>query len=137
MARRSTVSNLSVITVAATLAAACASTPPREALPQVSKVGDPPITWAGSYDVENNRLTLTANDQPVMRGSFPPFTPVMNLDGTFEDSSIRAECYFASVLNEQGGLFGAISTAVQSKNAKTSDTCKMMVNAEEAATLNF
>jgi len=96
----------SLVVLCAVFAVGCAATPPREAIPQESKVGSPPIIFAGSYDVERTKLTITANEQPVMRGTFPPFTPVLNLNSTFDGQAIRAECYFSSVLSESGGLVG-------------------------------
>lgn len=119
------------------VAAGCAAPQPRTAIPQQSKVGDPPVMFAGSYDVERTKLTLTANDEPFMRGTFPPFTPTLNLNGTYKDLPVRAECYFASVLNEKGGLVGLISSKVQNSNSKTGDVCKIFVETQDAATLNF
>ena len=119
------------------LAAGCSTPQPRTALPQESTVGSPPIVFAGSYDVERTQLTLTANEEPFMRGTFPPFTPVLNLNGTYKGTPVRAECYFSSVLNEKGGLVGLISSTVQNNNSKTGDVCRMLVETEEGATLNF
>jgi hypothetical protein len=129
---------LALVAITSTLfAAGCSAPQPRTALPQESKVGDPPIVFAGSYNVERTQLTLTANEEPFMRGTFPPFTPVLNLNGTYKGVPVRAECYFSSVLSEKGGLVGLISSSVQSSNSKTGDICKMLVETEEAATLNF
>jgi len=69
-------------------AAGCSAPQPRLALPQESTVGDPPIIFAGTYNVERTQLTLTANEEPFMRGTFPPFTPVLNLNGTYKGESI-------------------------------------------------
>jgi len=119
------------------VATGCAAPQPRTALPQTSTVGQPPIVFAGSYDVERTQLTLTANEEPFMRGTFPPYTPVMNLQGDYKGTPVRAECYFSSVLSEKRGLVGIISSTVQSANRKTGDVCRMLVDAEEGATLNF
>jgi len=119
------------------VAAGCSAPQPRTALPQESTVGSPPIVFAGSYDVERTKLTLTANDEPFMRGTFPPFTPVLNLNGDYKGTAVRAECYFSSVLSEKGGLVGLISSTVQSSKSKTGDVCRMLVDTEEGATLNF
>ena len=119
------------------LAAGCASKPPREAIPQTSRVGEPPIVFAGSFDVEDNRLTLTANDEPIMRGSFLPVTPVLNMNGDYQGTPVRAQCYFGSRLSERGGLLGMVSSVVQSSEGKTADRCEMLVEGAEATTLNF
>ena len=133
-----TIRVLALAAIASSVIAAGCSTPaPRTALPQESKVGDPPITFAGSYVVADTQLTLTANDEPFMRGTFPPYTPVLNLNGEYNGTPVRAECYFSSVLSEQRGLVGIISSTVQNANSKTGDVCRMLVDTEEGATLNF
>lgn len=115
----------------------CATPEPRLAIPQESKVGSPPVVLAGIYDVERSKLTLTANEEPFMRGSFLPFSPALTLNGTYKDSAVRAECYFSSILSEKGGLVGLISSTVQNSRSQTGDICKMFIEDEDAATLNF
>lgn len=137
MIRSLTFSRIALSLPAVLLAVGCATPPPRTALPQTSTVGDPAIVFAGSYDVEGTKLTLTADGEPFMRGTFPPFTPTMNLNGDYKGTPVRAECYFSSVLSEKRGLVGIISAQVQNKNEKTGDVCKMLVDSQQGATLNF
>ena len=42
---------IAVLALSAVITTGCASPAPRTALPQTSKVGDPPIVFAGSYDL--------------------------------------------------------------------------------------
>ncbi len=133
-----TIRSLTVATIAFSIfTVGCATPEPRLAFPQESTVGNPPVVFAGSYDVEKGNLTLTANEEPFMRGSFLPLSPALTLNGSYKDSAIRADCYFSSILSEKGGLVGLISSTVQNSRGKTGDVCKMTVENEEAATLNF
>lgn len=132
-----TIRLLALVVISSSLFVAGCSTPPRIPVPQESKVGDPPIVFSGSYDARRTKLTLTANDEPIIRGTFPPYTPVLNLDTTYQGKAVRAECYFASVLNEKGGLVSIIASSVQSGNGKTGDVCNMLVDTQDAATLRF
>jgi hypothetical protein len=119
------------------LLAGCAAVAPREALPQQSSIKSQPMTFAGSYKVKETELTLTVNGEPIMRGTFPPYTPTLNLNGDYKGTPVRAECYFSSTLSQKRGLVGIIAGSVQSANGKTGDTCKMMVQNTQAAILNF
>jgi hypothetical protein len=134
---KSTTRTLAVIGAASlTLLTGCANAP-RNALSQQSSIKSMPLTFAGSYMDRGNELTLTVNGEPIMRGSFPPYTPTLNLNGDYKGTPVRAECYFSSVLSKKGGLVGIIASSVQSAYAKTGDSCKMFVKGEQAAILNF
>ena len=62
---------------------------------------------------------------------------VLRLNGDYKGTPVVADCYFSSVLNEKGGLLGLVSSTVQNTRGRTADTCKMLVETDEAATLNF
>ncbi len=124
---------------AAALMAGCAS-PPKQALAQSATIAGAAASVAGSYDTRSRELTVTVNGEPVMRGSFPPYTPTLNLNGNFKGAPVRAECYFASILNNsaRGGLAGRIvANSVQSAQGKTADECKVFSGTTQAAVLNF
>ena len=78
--------------------------PPREAVPQTSRVGQPPIVFAGSYDVENNRLTPTANDEPFTLDFRAVARPRRSLYPTARSASIaiRATVRHSSTENVSG-----------------------------------
>jgi hypothetical protein len=118
------------------LLSGCA-TAPRTALPQQSNIKSMPMTFAGSYAVRGHELTLTINNEPILRGTFPPYTPTLNLNGDYKGTPVRAECYFSSVLSSKAGLVGIIASSVQSANGKSGDSCKMIAMDQQAATLNF
>lgn len=117
--------------------AACATKPPRVATEQPTSGLSKPYKVGGSYDDRNTQLTLMINGEPAMRGSFPPYTPTLNLSTDYRGAPARAECYFSSILSSRGGRVGIIAGAVQSGQGKTGDTCKVFLENKEAALLQF
>jgi len=118
------------------LASGC-TTPPRNAVPQDGLVSGKPMKFGGTYLPREKQLTLMVNEEPVMRGTFPPYTPTLNLNADYKGNPVRAECYFSSVLSEKGGIIGIVASGVQSAAGKSSDSCKMIVQDKTVATLNF
>ena len=47
----------------------------------------------GTYNPTANELVLTINGDPVMRGSFPPYTPTLRLNATYKNEAFAASCY--------------------------------------------
>jgi hypothetical protein len=119
--------------------AGCASTPPPPIQAQhktISHEGQDYVV-GGQYDEHRNVLQLTVNGDPVMKGSFPPYTPTLNLASEYQNIDISSYCYFGSVLNNQGGVFGAVAGAIQSSNAKSGDKCDIKISGEKVTSLYF
>lgn len=125
-----------VMVPAIVMLAACSS-PPRNAVPQNGAARGVSLRLGGTYLPTERQLTLTVNDEPAMRGTFPPYTPALNLNGDYRGTPLRAECRFSSVLSEQRSLVGVVASGVQSAMGRTGDVCKMMVDDKLVATLNF
>lgn len=121
------------------LLAACSSNPPMPNVAQMKSVdvGDQTITLGGEYWVEKNQLTIFVNNEPLLRGSFPPFTPTLRLNGMYEGIPIESNCYFGTVLQSKGGVVGAISGAIQGAKGKSADKCEMLVDDQTTETLYF
>ncbi|WP_041524373.1 hypothetical protein [Gilvimarinus agarilyticus] len=117
----------------------CASTPtpPIQAQEKTITHEGKEYTVGGQYDVDRNNLQLTVNGDPVMKGSFPPYTPTLNLASEYQNLDISSYCYFGSVLNNQGGVFGAVAGAIQSSNAKSGDKCDIKIAGEKVESLFF
>jgi len=121
------------------LLAACSMTPPKPnvALPKTVEVDGKSITLSGEYWVKKNQLTIFANGEPILRGSFPPYTPTLNLNAVYEGVELRSHCYFGSVLQSQGGLVGGISSAIQGSKGKSGDQCEITAGQAVTDTLYF
>lgn len=116
---------------------ACATPPPKVALKKNYEVQGQKLEFGGTYQPKANELIITVNGDPILKGSFPPFTPTTKLNGKYKNFQITGECYFGSVLASKGGLVGVIAGAVQSGHSKTADKCDMFVNSKPADTLFF
>ncbi|ABL98924.1 hypothetical protein SHAM105786_07290 [Shewanella amazonensis] len=119
--------------------AACSSTepPPRVAQDKKVAVEGVELTFGGSFDERKNLLVLKVNGDPIMQGSFPPYTPTQNLSAKYKDMNIKGNCYFGSVLGRQGGAFGAIAGAIQSSKNSTADKCELLVDGKQVEQLYF
>ncbi|AZQ09392.1 hypothetical protein [Shewanella khirikhana] len=119
--------------------AACSSTEPAPRVAQEKKVAidGVDLTFGGSFDERKNLLVLKVNGDPIMQGSFPPYTPTQNLNAKYKDMNIKGNCYFGSVLGKQGGAFGAIAGAIQSSKNSTADKCELVVNGKQVENLYF
>lgn len=126
---------LALILVA--VVAGCAAKPPRVAQEKVVDVDGVTLKFNGSFDDKKNLLILSVNNDPIMQGKFPPFTPTQNLKAKYKEIELRSYCYFGSVLGNQGGAFGAIAGMVQSSKKSTADKCELYVNNELVEHLYF
>jgi hypothetical protein len=122
-----------VLTMAAALTG-CASI--RNAQPKTIEVDGQRYEFGGSYNPRGTELTVTVNGDPMLRGSFPPFTPTLRLTGKVKEAEVVAQCYFSTVLANRAGMVGIVSGAVQSGLGK-SDKCDMTVNGKPAQELYF
>ncbi|MHB0918131.1 MAG: hypothetical protein ACYC39_14825 [Thiobacillus sp.] len=95
------------------------------------------MVFGGVYLPDEKEVTITVNDDPVLKGRFSPFTPTQNLNGTYKNLQISAHCYFGTVLGSRGGKVGLIAGIVQSANNKSADKCDVSVNSKPAETLFF
>lgn len=118
------------------LVSGCA-TPPRVAQNKAVDMSGKKLDFGGSYAPDRKELTLTVNGDPIMRGSFPPFTPSLHLKGKYQNLDITASCSFGSVLSSKGGLAGKIAGAVQAGIGKGGDKCDLAVNGKPVETLYF
>jgi hypothetical protein len=122
--------------LAVTLLAGCAA-PPKVAQKKTVDVAGQKLEFGGTYDQRRNALSLSVNGDPVMNGSFPPFTPTLGMNAQYKGLPVRAECYFGSVLGSKGGVFGIVAGAVQSANERAGDKCDMQVNGKTVESLYF
>lgn len=119
------------------LLAGCSSTPPKVAQEKTYVAEGVTLVFGGKYDVEHNLLELTVNGDPLMRGSFPPFTPKQNLNAKYQGLQVSGDCYFGSVLAGESGLLGKVAGAIQSAKSKSGDKCEMFVNGRSVENLYF
>ena len=96
-----------VVVVAALVG--CAS---RTKIAQVKTIeaGGQKFDLGGTYDPAGNELVLTINGDPVMRGSFPPYTPALRLNATYKNQTFAASCYFGTILSGGSGKRGIIAS---------------------------
>ncbi len=127
---------LALFTVAAVLLAGCASSP-KIAQKKTVEIGGQKLEFGGVYKPGDKYLSLSINGDPMMNGSFPPFTPTLNINAQYRGMTVRAECYFGSVLGGMGGVRGIVAGAVQSGLAKASDKCEMQVDGKAVESLYF
>ena len=81
----------------------------------------------GTYDPKGNDLTLTVNGDPVMRGSFPPYTPTLRLNSKYKNQAVSASCYFGTILGSKGGITGIVAGSIQGAKGKSGDKCDITV----------
>lgn len=115
----------------------CATQPPMIAQDKIYTANNQKLDFGGSYDTEANKLTITVNGDSIMRGSFPPFTPTKSISAIYHGMSITADCYFGTVLSNQGGMVGMIAGVVQDHTGKSGDQCHITVDNKAAETLYF
>lgn len=87
----------------------------------------------GTYDPKGNDLTLTINGDPVMRGSFPPYTPTLRLNSKYKNQAVSASCYFGTVLGSKGGITGIVAGSIQGAKGKSGDKCDITVGTASEA----
>lgn len=115
----------------------CGSTPPIQAQEKTIAYQGKTYVFGGQYDTKRNEVQLTVNGDPVMKGRFPPYTPTLNLKTSYQEVNVSSYCYFSSVLNEKGGVFGAVAGAIQSSNSKSGDKCEVKIAGETVESLYF
>ena len=126
---------LTVLAIATTLLAGCAS--PKIAQKKTVDVAGQKLEFGGIYEPRGNNLSICVNGDPVLSGSFPPFTPVQNLNANYKGLAVRAECYFGSVLGGKSGVIGIVAGAVQSGKERAGDKCNMLVDGKVVESLYF
>lgn len=118
---------------------ACAKKPPvKLANEKTGTYEEKQLTFGGKYLVEDKDLVILVNGDAVLSGSFPPFTPKMNLKTDYDGLNIEADCYFGSVLTSSvPGVGGVIAGIVQSQEGVSADKCEIFVQGESAHHLYF
>ena len=126
---------LVAIALAVAALAGCASS--KIAQNKTVTVSGQKLEFGGVYEPRGNKLALSVNGDPVMNGSFPPFTPTLNMSAQYRGLPVSAECYFGSVLANKGGVIGIVAGAVQSAHEKAGDKCDMLVDGKTVESLYF
>ncbi|GAA5648510.1 hypothetical protein [Vibrio proteolyticus] len=120
------------------LLAACSTTPKViQAQQKHVDLDGKQYVLGGSYYPDSDKLVLTVNGDPVMRGSFPPFTPTLNLGGRYAQQKVDSSCYFGSILGNEGGVLGIVASAVQSTKSSNGDKCEIKLAGKVVETLYF
>lgn len=117
------------------LLAGCSTT--RVAQEKSVTVGQVKLAFGGSFVTGQNDLTITVNGDPLMRGTFPPYTPTLNMNGEYQGLQVNASCYFGSVLGSKRGIVGIVAGSVQGAVGNAGDKCDMSVNDQKVETLYF
>ena len=120
---------ISLVTSAALLG--CAST--RVAQNKTVESEGQKFDLGGTYDPRGNDLTLTINGDPVLRGSFPPYTPTLRLNGKYKNQAVSASCYFGTVLGSKRGIPGIVAGSIQGAKGKSGDQCDITVGTASEA----
>jgi hypothetical protein len=117
----------------------CASSPDpvRNAIPKSVEVNGQKLDLSGSYQLKSRELTITVNNEPLLRGRFNSYSPSQNLASRYKNMDVAANCYFGSVLSETGGIHGIVAGAVQGVLKKSADKCDMSVNGKVVESLIF
>ncbi len=123
--------------LATVLLAGCAAKPPKMAQNKTVEIAGKNYVLGGSYNERKNELALFINGDPVMKGSFPPFTPTLNLNAKYSNINVKTHCYFGSVLGKQGGAVGIIAGAIQSSKSKAGDKCDITLDDNVTESLYF
>ncbi|HKO68776.1 MAG TPA: hypothetical protein VJU53_13320 [Burkholderiaceae bacterium] len=105
--------------------AACAST--RVAQNKTLESEGQKFDVGGTYDPRGHELTLIVNGDPVLRGSFPPYTPTLKMNGKYKNQAVSATCYFGTILGSKGGITGIVAGSVQGAKGKSGDKCDITV----------
>lgn len=126
---------VTAVVMATILLAGCAS--PKIAQKKTVDVAGQKLEFGGIYEPRGNNLSISVNGDPVMSGSFPPFTPAQNLNANYKGLTVRAECYFGSVLGGKSGVIGIVAGAVQSAKERAGDRCNMLVDGKVVESLYF
>jgi hypothetical protein len=126
---------LALAIAAGTLAGCAASS--KVAQEKSVDVGGQKLEFGGEYLPRDKALRLTINGDPVLAGQFPPYTPTLRLNGTYQGLNVSADCYFGSVLGNKPGAIGIVAGAVQGAKGKGADKCDMLVGGKVMEALYF
>jgi hypothetical protein len=99
-----------------------------------------PWKIGGTFDKRDTTIVIHINGENVLRGRFPPMTPRLTADGTYQGKAVRAACAFSSdvIAKKSSGFELQIAEAIVSKATKTGgNTCELTVDGRPAATLYF
>ena len=116
---------LLLLSVASAVLIGCAS--PRVAQNKTVESAGQKFDLGGTYEPRGNDLTLTINGDPVLRGSFPPYTPTLRLNGNYKNQVVSASCYFVTMLGGRGGITGIVAGSIQGAKGKSGDKCDITV----------
>lgn len=89
------------------------------------EAGGQKFDLGGTYNPTANELVLTIDGDPVMRGSFPRYTPTLRLNANYKNQTFSASCYFGSVLSGGRDKIGIIAGTVQGGLGKGGDKCEI------------
>lgn len=90
-------------------------------------------TIGGTYDRNRHVVTISVNGDNVLSGRFPPYTPRLDLPGSYEGHRLHAECDFT-----RGVIKHRIAeTIYQNVRRNSGNSCQVLVDAKPAATLYF
>ncbi|MCU7375823.1 hypothetical protein PEC18_34700 [Paucibacter sp. O1-1] len=64
-------------------------------------------------------------------------TPTQHLNAKLNGMAVKGDCYFGSVLGDQGGAFGVVASIVQSTKNSTADKCDIFIDDGEQKSLLF
>lgn len=131
------ITKAAAITLATGVLLSGCATPQKTAIKKTHVAEGRSLVLGGVYLPDAKEVTITVNDDPVLKGRFSPFVPTQNLNGTYKNLQISAHCYFGSVLGSQRGTVGLIAGIVQSAHSKSADKCDVSVNSKPAETLFF
>ena len=109
----------------------CAST--KVAQMKTVEAGGQKFELGGTYTPAGNELILMINGDPVMRGSFPPYTPTLRLNATYKNQPVTASCYFGTILGGGFGKRGIIAGSIQGGLGKSGDKCDITVGSASEA----
>jgi len=87
----------------------------------------------GTYNPKGNELTLTVNGDPIIRGSFPPYTPALRLNSKYKNQAVSASCYFGTVLSSKRGVTGIVAGSIQGAKGVSGDKCDITVGSASEA----
>lgn len=115
---------------------ACGSAPKRAQDKEVVVNGQK-FVFGGEYRSRGRELTVTVNGDPVMRGSFAPYTPTQRLSAQYRGTEVVASCYFGSVLGGSGGKVGIVAGAIQGAKGRSADKCDILAAGQQVESLYF
>lgn len=135
----------SIIVAVLAIAGASACSPKNTKVFAQEKEYVPPAAtapWkiAGVFDQEEFTVVISVNGENVIRGRFPPYTPKLTAEGSYEGKMVNTVCMFSTdvIARRKSGWQVQLAEAIVSKATKTGgNTCEVKVDDQPAATLYF